>query len=88
MRKARFSDEKIVRILQEHEAGRKTDDLCRDFGISTATFYRWKSKFGGMEPADVKRLKSVEQENRRLKQLVADQALDIQALKAVLAKKY
>ena len=88
MRKTRFSDEKIVRILQEHQAGRKTDDLCREYGISAATFYRWKSKFGGMELAEVKRLKTVEQENRRLKQLVAEQALDIQALKAVLREKY
>ena len=88
MRKTRFSDEKIVRILQEHEAGRKTDDLCREYGISTATFYRWKSKFGGMDLAEVKRLKSIEEENRRLKQLVAEQALDLQALKAVLREKH
>lgn len=88
MRKTRFSDEKIVRILQEHEAGRKTDDLCREYGISAATFYRWKSKFGGMELAEVKRLKTIEEENRRLKQLVAEQALDLQALKAVLREKY
>ena len=88
MRKTRFSDEKVVRLLQEHEAGRKTDDLCREYGISAATFYRWKSKFGGMELAEVKRLKAIEEENRRLKQLVAEQALDLQALKAVLREKY
>ena len=88
MRKARFSDEKIVRILSEQEAGRKTDDLCREYGISPATFYRWKSKYGGMDLAEVKRLKAIEEENRRLKQLVAEQALDIQALKAVLREKY
>ena len=88
MRKTRFSDEKIVRILQEQEAGRKTDDLCREYGISPATFYRWKSKYGGMDLAEIKRLKSIEEENRRLKQLVAEQALDIQSLKAVLREKY
>ena len=88
MRKARFSDEKIIRILGEQEAGRKTDDLCREYGISAATFYRWKSKYGGMDLAEVKRLKAIEEENRRLKQLVAEQALDIQALKAVLREKY
>ena len=88
MRKTRFSDEKIVRLLQEHEAGRKTEDLCREYGISPATFYRWKSKFGGMDLAEVKRLKTIEEENRRLKQLVAEQALGIQALKAVLREKH
>ena len=86
MRKATFSQEKIIRILQEHEAGPKTADLCREHGISEATFYRWRSKYGGMTLSEAKRLKEIEDENRRLKQIVADQALDIQALKGALAK--
>ena len=88
MRKATFSQEKIIRIVQEHEAGRKTADLCREYGISEATFYRWRSKYAGMTVSEAKRLKEVEDENQRLKRLVADQALDIQALKGALAKKY
>ena len=88
MRKATFSQEKIIRILQEHEAGHKTADLCREYGISEATFYRWRSKYAGMTVSEAKRLKEIEDENRRLKQLVADQALDIQSLKGALAKKY
>jgi putative transposase len=88
MRKTRFSEDKIIRILGEHEAGRSTDEVCREYGISSATFYRWKSKYGGMTLSEAKRLKAMEDENRRLKQLVADQALDIQALKGALAKKY
>jgi len=88
MRKTRFSEDKIIRILGEHEAGRSTDEVCRKYGISSATFYRWKSKYGGMTLSEAKRLKAMEDENRRLKQLVADQALDIQALKGALAKKY
>lgn len=88
MRKSQFSEEKIVRILQEHEAGRSTDEVCRDYGISDATFYRWKAKYGGMTVSEAQRLKAIEDENRRLKQLVAEQALDIHALKVALGKKY
>ena len=88
MRKTRFSEEKIIRILDEHEAGRSTDDVCREHGISAATFYRWKSKYGGITVSEARRLKAIEEENTRLKQLLADQALDIQALKLALAKKY
>ena len=88
MRKTTFSQDKFIRIVQEHEAGRKTADLCREYGISEATFYRWRSKYGGLTLSEAKRLKAIEDENRRLKQLIADQALDIQALKVALEKKY
>lgn len=88
MRRSRFSEEQIIGLLKEAEAGRRVSDLCREQGISEATFYRWKSKYSGMEVEDAKRLRQVEDENRRLKQLVADQSLDIQALKAALGKKW
>jgi putative transposase len=86
--KKRFTEEQIIRILQEAEAGMKVMDLCRKHGISDATYYNWKAKYGGMTVSDAKKLKSLEDENRRLKRLVADQALDIQALKAVVEKKF
>ena len=86
--KRRFSEEQIIRILQEAEAGTKVIDLCRKHGISDATYYNWKAKYGGMNISDMKKLKVLEDENRRLKRIVADQALDIQALKAVVEKKF
>ena len=86
--KKRFSEEQIIRILQEAEAGAKVIDLCRKHGISDATYYNWKAKYGGMNVSDMKKLKVLEEENRRLKRIVADQALDIQALKAVVEKKF
>ena len=88
MKRKRFTEEQIISILKESEAGMATPELCRKHGISTGTFYRWKSKYGGMEVSDAKRLKALEEENRRLKKLVADQALDIQVLKEVNAKKW
>jgi putative transposase len=87
MRK-RFTEEQIIRILQEAETGMKVMDLCRKHGISDATYYNWKAKYGGMTVSDAKKLKAYEDENRRLKGIVADQALDIQALKAVVEKKF
>jgi len=86
--KKRFTEEQIIRILQEAETGTKVIDLCRKHGISDATYYNWKAKYGGMTVSDAKKLKVYEDENRRLKGIVADQALDIQALKAVVEKKF
>jgi putative transposase len=88
MKKSRFTTEQIIAILKESEAGAATKELCRQHGISEQTFYRWKSKYSGMEAGDARRLRELEDENRRLKQMVADQALDIQALKDVLKKKW
>ena len=86
MRKSRFSDEQIVGILHEHEAGAATAALCRHHGISEQTFYRWKQKYGGLERGEATRLKVLEDENARLKRLVAEQALDNQILKYQLRK--
>jgi putative transposase len=87
MKQGRFSEEQIVGILKEAEAGgTKIAELCRRHGISDATFYNWRSKYGGLEVSDLRRLRQLEDENRRLKSIVADQALDIRALKDVLAK--
>jgi len=88
MRKSRFSEEQIIKIIKEKEAGVKLADLCRRHGISEQTFHRWKAKFGGMDVNEARRLKQLEDENRRLKHLVADLTLDNQALKCVVAKKY
>jgi putative transposase len=88
MRKSRFSEEQIIKILKEKEAGAKLTDVCRRHGISEQTFHRWKAKFGGMEINEARRLKQLEDENRRLKHLVADLTLDNQALKAITAKKW
>ena len=86
--KSRFTDEQIIQILKEQEAGERTADVCRRWGISQGTFYKYKSKYGGMEPSDAKRLRQLEDENARLKKLVAEQMLDIQMLRDVNAKKW
>ena len=88
MRGKRFSEEQIVRILKAAESGMSTEDLCREHGISRATFYNWRKKYGGLEVSDAKRLKSLEDENRRLKKLVADLSLDKQMLQDVLSRKW
>ena len=83
MKKSRFTEQQIVGILKESEVGAKTADLCRNHGVSPATFYKWKSKFGGMEVSDVAKMRGLEDENRRLKKLLADSALEIDALKLI-----
>lgn len=86
MKNTRFSEEQIIAILKLQENGMKVTEIIRQHGISEQTFYRWKSKYGGMEVSDAKRLKQLEEENRRLKQLVGEQALDIQGLKYIIEK--
>jgi putative transposase len=86
MKTGRFTEEQIIGVLKQHEAGRKVAELAREIGVSEATIYTWKSKYGGMEVSEAQRLKSLEDENRRLKQLVADLSLDREALKAIVRK--
>ena len=86
MKKARYSEEQIIGILKEAEAGIPITELCRKYGISDATYYNWKARYGGMTTSEMRRLRQLEDENRRLKQLVADLTLDNQALKAVISK--
>lgn len=88
MKKRRFSEEQIIAVLKEAEAGAKVLDLCRKHGISDATFYNWKAKYAGMTVADVRRLRELEGENAKLKRIVADQVLDIAALKDLLGRKW
>ena len=88
MKQSRFTEEQIIGVLKEGEAGVPVAEISRKHGICEQTYYRWKAKYGGLEVSEARRLRSLEEENRRLKQLVAEQALDIQALKAVLGKKF
>ena len=88
MKRKRFTEEQIIAVLKEHELGTKTADLCRKHGISEATFYNWKSKFGGLDVSEAKRLKALETENGKLKRLLADAMLDNTALKDLLSKKW
>jgi putative transposase len=83
-----YTEEQIISVLKEGEAGAKVSDLCRKYGMSDATYYNWKAKYSGMTASDLKRLKSLEAENRRLKQIVGEQALDIRALKDLLSKNF
>ena len=86
MKKSRHSEEQIIGVLQQMEAGRKVGELAREVGVSEATLYTWKSKYGGMEVSEARRLRGLEEENRRLQQLVADLSLDREALKVVIRK--
>jgi putative transposase len=88
MRKSRFSESQIIGIVKEHEAGAKVADLTRHHGISAPTLYNWKSKYGGLDVSEVKRLKALEEENRRLKKLLAEQMLDNAALKDLVGKNF
>ncbi|MBE7635783.1 transposase [Sneathiella sp. P13V-1] len=88
MKRSRFTEEQIIGILREQESGMKTADVCRRHGISQATFYNWKAKYGGLDVSEARRLKTLEEENNRLKRLLADAHLDIAMLKDVASKKW
>jgi putative transposase len=88
MKRSRFSDEQIIGILKEQESGAVTADVCRRHGISEATFYKWKAKFGGLEVSEAKRLRTLEEENGKLKKLLAEAMLDIAVLKDISSKKW
>jgi len=88
MARKRYTEEQIIGVLQEAEAGTKVAELCRKYGISEATYYNWKAKYAGMTVSELRRLRTLESENRRLKQIVAEQTLDMQTLKELLAKNF
>ena len=88
MKRIRFTEEQVIAVLQEHEAGAKTADLARKHGVSEATIYNWKAKYGGLDVSEARRLKALEEENRKLKKLLAEAMLDTAALKELLTKKW
>ena len=88
MRKGRFSEEQIIKVLKDHQAGIPVVELCRKHGISDATFYTWRSKYGGMEVSDARKLKALEDENRKLKRLLAESMLDVATLREALGKNF
>jgi putative transposase len=87
MKKSKFTETQIVKAIQDHEAGRKAEDICRDLGITTASFYKWRQRYGGMEASDVKKLKEIQDENARLKKMFAELSLVHEALKDAVSKK-
>lgn len=87
MKKSRYTETQIIKVLKEVEAGRLVKEVCREYGISDATYYNWKAKYGGMEASDIKRLKELEEENRRLKSMFADLSLEHRILKDIIEKK-
>ena len=88
MRKSRFTEEQVIKVLKGHAAGLSASEVCRKYGISDATFYKWRSRYGGMEVSDARRLKALEDENRRLKKLLAESMLDALTLKEMLGKNF
>jgi putative transposase len=88
MRRSKYSEEQVIGILKEHEAGVSTAEICRKYGISDATFYKWRSKYGGMEVSDARKLKALEEENRRLKKLLAESMLDVSTLREMLGQNF
>jgi putative transposase len=88
MRRSKYVEEQIIGILKEHEAGVSTAEICRKYGVSNATFYKWRSKYGGMEVSDARKLKALEDENRKLKKLLAESMLDVSTLREMLGKNF
>jgi putative transposase len=88
MKRSRFSEEQIIGILKEHQAGLSAAEICRKYGVSDATFYNWRNKYGGMDVSEAKRLKALEDENRKLKKLLAESMLDVATLKELLGKNF
>jgi putative transposase len=88
MRRSKYSEEQIIGILKEHDAGVPTAEICRKYGVSGATFYKWRGKFGGMEVSDARKLKALEEENRKLKKLLAESMLDVSTLREMLGKNF
>lgn len=86
--KKRYTEEQIIKAIKAHESGKKVDDICRDYGISCGTFYNWRSKYAGLEVNEAKRLRELESENNKLKRLLADKLLELEAMKDVLSKKW
>jgi putative transposase len=88
MRRSKYSEEQVIGILKEHDAGLSTAEICRKYGVSNATFYKWRSKYGGMEVSDARKLKALEDENRKLKKLLAESMLDVSTLREMLGKNF
>ena len=88
MRRSKFNEEQVIGILKEHDAGLSTAEICRKYGVSNATFYKWRSKYGGMEVSDARKLKALEEENRKLKKLLAESLVDNATLKEMLTKNF